>query len=334
MRVFADHSDTGPDVLAAFRVVGGTERHHGGPGGVHARDPRVQVSGGQPDASRVAADIARGEQRGPSVERGVLDALGHQRAADLLEPDGELAADPGIRVAAQRGQVTEPREGGEERDGKLPGGPVGRVAQRGERLGVRFRAGTHVGPVAIQPHEQFAQAEAQLRLVRIARDVDLQPPHQVRQSCDIDGQGRVGQQPLGLPLSLGPAAGVGPVGVGCQRHQGLVGGRIQLHRIDSPRRFVPRRARHRPGVWQEFRADQDLLRHHPGTSGRGVQAFEVLLWVGQAVGVVDAEAVDVSRVQQFQQQRVGGVEHLGPFDADADQCGHVEEAAVGERRAG
>ncbi len=56
-------------------------------------------SGGTPEAPRVAADLVERDQPEPAVEGGVLDALGHHRAAGLLEAHDELGAPRGVLPA-------------------------------------------------------------------------------------------------------------------------------------------------------------------------------------------------------------------------------------------
>jgi hypothetical protein len=73
---------------------------------------------------RLAAHVGGAGQRGPPVERGVLDALGHHRGAGLLEPDLELVArrvaraDPAEREVADQAQRLVPL-GGQDRGRRL-----------------------------------------------------------------------------------------------------------------------------------------------------------------------------------------------------------------------
>ena len=99
-----EHGQPGPDVLLALGVVGGQRGHGGRPVPGEPRRERVELPGLDAEPVRLAADLVQRGQPGPAVERGVLDALGHHRAAGLLEADHELVPAPAPlpRSAAER----------------------------------------------------------------------------------------------------------------------------------------------------------------------------------------------------------------------------------------
>ncbi len=150
---------------------------------------------------------------------------------------------------------------------------------------------------------------------------------------------QLGLQQPGHHLALGAELDVGQlaaaVGIGPYPLQRLVGGGHQ-RLLDGAQRVVAGRARARPRVGQGLVALEDLLHHHPGGSpgrrGRGdvAQPLEVALGVGEAVGMIDAEAVDDAPAVEVDQQRVGGVEHVGQLDPYGNQRVDVEEAPVGQ----
>ena len=110
--------------------------------------------------------------------------------------------------------------------------------------------------------------------------------------------------------------------------QGVVPGRVDEQRLDPPQGVVARRPGDLPIGRDLLVGFEDLLGHDPRPTGRPGQALEVLAWIGQAVGVVDAEPVDVPCSDQFEQQRVRGVEDVVVLDADRNQPSDVEEPAV------
>ena len=73
---------------------------------------------------------------------------------------------------------------------------------------------------------------------------------------------------------------------------------------------------------------EDLLDDDPGPARGRVQPLEVGLRVGEAVGMVDPEAVDHAAAMEVEQHRVRGVEDVCELDADRDQRVDVEEAPV------
>ena len=84
-------------------------------------------------------------------------------------------------------------------------------------------------------------------------------------------------------------------------------------------------------VRQRLVALEDLLDPDRGARPQGgAQPHEVALRVGEAVGVVDAVALDDPALVEVDQHPVGGVEDVRQLDAHGDQAVHVEEPAVVE----
>ena len=73
-------------------------------GGQPGRE-RVKARRAEGQPARLAADLVAGDEPRPAVERGVLHALGRDRAAGLLEPHGQLG--PGRRGPASPAPAAE-----------------------------------------------------------------------------------------------------------------------------------------------------------------------------------------------------------------------------------
>jgi hypothetical protein len=91
VRHIGQRREPGAGILAALGVVGG-----GGEQAFAGQSlqplPVVAMEGldGREGAAGLAADLVQRQQRHPAVERGVLERLRHQRAGQLLQPDGEI----------------------------------------------------------------------------------------------------------------------------------------------------------------------------------------------------------------------------------------------------
>ena len=84
--------DPGAGVLAALGVVGRGRQHRPwrprqplGVRGVELRDADGGMAG-------TGADLVAGDQPVEAIERGVFEALGHDRSGELLRPQDELQA--------------------------------------------------------------------------------------------------------------------------------------------------------------------------------------------------------------------------------------------------
>ena len=121
----------------------GRQRRHGQrPVALQVRAEAVEVGGGPAEAAGIPAHLVEREQAAVAVEGGVLDALGHDRAADLLERDddvgGAVEDEPAHRVQL----------GGPGRHGR-PRPLAGRLDNLPGHLGDRLTR-AHVRPVHLE----------------------------------------------------------------------------------------------------------------------------------------------------------------------------------------
>lgn len=325
-------------VLAPLRVVGRPCGHRGGPGGLEVGLEGVEGIGIDAEASRCPADLGQGRQVGPPVVRGVLDPLGHDGAAHLLEAHGDLVA-PVVGGGQPRGAHLLAEDQCREH--------VHRVTEvlvesfHGATCGVRDDVagglgcrgvGDDVGTVAVHLDEECAQAvdEPAQRVVPQPEVLLAHVPHEGRHAAHLRGER--GVDDIGLRGADEVVEGGGGV-AGDLLHDGAQGhGRpgVHLDRVDAPGGVVACGARHVPVPGQGLVLVEDLLGRDPGAARALGEAFEVSARVGQAVGVVDPEGIDESLPEEFQEERMGGVEDLGALDPDARQGTHVEETAVVE----
>ena len=321
LRQLGEHRQPGPHVLAALRVMGRQRRHGVGPRGELAAVPPVQLVDRGPQVGGVAADLVERGQPQPTVERGVLDALGHHRAAGLLEPHDELVAVPAPAEVAQRQRDDEVEGAVPVLREPLPG-RVGSGGHDASRLRRRRLARHDVGPVDRDGDEQLDQrlpqaapgVVAQLEVLLADRGGDLDQPGHLRLQPVLD------HEPLGLlddDVEVGRLAGEPGVEVGQRRR----GRRVEQDSADPEQRVVARGARARPVAGQPLVALQDLLDDHPRPAGRLGQLPQVAARVGQPVRVVDPQPVDPALVDQREQHRVRLGEHLaGPRPAGRRAC--------------
>ncbi len=250
----------------------------------------VELLDGDAEAARVAADLVQGRHAEIAVEGGVLDALGGDGRRGLLEAGDELAA-----VLEQVGaQVL--RQGGE-----------------GVVVGRRGLAVLEVGPVDRQCGQRVRQ-----RLLGEGRRQPVQPG-------DLAGEG--GRRLLDLRLER-DGLEVAVVAGQLRPHAGqrVLGALVDEDRLGVVEELVADGAVHRP-VAQRLAGVEDLL--DPDPRGAGVaQALEVLRGVGEAVRVVDADAVDDAVAQQLERLAVGELEDLRVLLADGGEVVDVEEAPV------
>jgi hypothetical protein len=120
-------------------------------------------------------------------------------------------------------------------------------------------------------------------------------------------------------------------------------GRIHQHAVHLVGQPIAGGAVQRP-AWQGLAVGLDLLAHHvqrqhasAGRSGTDptrvgrLQPLEIPRRIAQAVGVVDAQAIDAAGRGQIQHEPVRGLEHLGLLHAQRGQFVDVEEAPVVDR---
>jgi hypothetical protein len=275
----------------------------------------VEGLDGAAEDRRVATDLAQRRQPQVPVERGVLDALGHDRPAGLLEAGDELRA-------AELGEREPPHDVG----------LAGAVGERGLR-------GRH-GCLHVHPGDGAGRAlGGQVRAVDVERDEHLDE----RLAEGVPGHVEPGERGLGgpdEPVDLGdehprqhlPLRAVHdrvvrrPVPEGVERL-------LAVGLDEQPHHLLERVVAGGPGAGpgrQVLAGLEDLLGHDPGPRGLLGQPGEVTLRVGEAVRVVDAQAVDDAVADLLQHQGVGRVEDRRVLDAHAREGGHVEEPPVGE----
>jgi len=332
LAVAREDADAGAHVGGPLRVVRRAGRHGGRPALGHVGAPGVEgVRGEAPDHGR--ADLALRHQLVPAVVGGILDALRLDRPAHLLEPDDQFVAQ--VALAASGGPHLAPEH---QVDDDVQSVAQFRVEARGRHLGGllddlhgrrgRLLAGDDVGAVAGERDDELGDAVAD-------------PPERVVAQHDVVAADLVGERRDAMHLGEQRRGGDLALGVGDdlrQRARDVAGelkgkagqrrlpGRVELQGVDAPGGVVAGGARDRPVVGGCLVALEDFLGHHPGAPGGGGEAAQVAARVGETVGMVDAEGVDVPGVVQLQQQGVGGVEDVRVLDAHGDEGVDVEEA--------
>ncbi len=91
-RHLRQHPDAGPDVFAAFGVVGGQRRHRLGPQSRAGGGGLVELRGADAEPLRLTADFVERDQAGVAIKQAVLHRLGGHRATQLLQPGARFAA--------------------------------------------------------------------------------------------------------------------------------------------------------------------------------------------------------------------------------------------------
>ena len=293
---------------------------------LHAR-PGVQRLGiGRIERARIAADLVQRDQAVPAVERRVLDALGHDGPADLLEADDQVAA------GVARGQVSR-SSGSSTSSASARSGREWRAAADHALepldLGLRGRKpGPQVRAVHLDVGQQLAQGFLGHGGVELGprRPRRPSPPRgpaaaaRARRGC-----ARRGSWPRSRPAR---ATARRPPRASARRAPARPGARARPAARASRRSRSCRRTATRPGA---ARRAQGCPRPPPMRPPVRVgQALEVALRIGESVGVVDTEAVDHALVVELEQHGVRGVEDVVELDADRDQRVDVEEAPVVE----
>ena len=86
----------------------------------------------------------------------------------------------------------------------------------------------------------------------------------------------------------------------------------------------------RPVGAEELAGLEDFFADDPGVRSVFAQAGEVLEGIAQAIGMIDADAVEDTFVEPVEDAAVGGVEDVRALDANADKRIDVEEATIAE----
>ncbi len=331
--VLGQHGEPGADVLGAFGVVRGQGGHRqwpgplrGGVGLVELVHRAVRVPGGEAgEVAGGAADLVQRDHPAVSVEGGVLDALGHDRPGGLLEADDEL------RRAGQ-GQLLDEADLACAQGQRLPGvcagphdvpaGLQGRRRARADVGAVDGEGGQHLGQCLVQAD---------------AGEVRAPPPglgqREGGEPVQFGAQGACEYVDLGLAADRGEVGpDVGNLGVEGAERPGR--GRVDEQPGEPVQRVVAGGAGARPGVGQRLTGLQDLFDDRPRAAGGLGQPAQVLLGVGEAVGVVDPQAVDRAGPDLVEDQAVGGGEDVRILLTQAGEGGDVEEAPVVQLGAG
>ena len=321
--------DTGPGVRPPFGVMGGQRQLGRGPARHRRAVVAVEAVDGAVHHVGAAADLVQRDQAVVPVEDRVLDALGHDRPAELLETGCELFLPGAGILQAQQGP-----EEVEQLGVDVAAAHLGLAHRTVDHLAVEFphrMPGPHIGAVDREGGQHLAQPVAQLPpgVVPVPAVALGDRRQQVGQPVDLGGQ------LLAHDLELGLADEVGVL----RRHTGeLPVQRRELGQVvagdeepvDPVQELVARGAGDRPVLGKLLVRGQDLLDDHPDGAGGLVQPLQVARGVEQPVHVVDAQPVDQAADDQGDDHAVGVLEDLLVLDPQADEGLDVEEPAVVE----
>ena len=257
--------------------------------------PGVELVGRDRQVVGVAAHLVGPGEAEPAVVGGVLDALGHDRPAGLLEAHPEVvgqgaAVELHLRAGRARAPAPRRRRAPRGRSGRAAPGPARprrrrRPPARGRARGrARRRRGS--GPWRrAAPRGRGARRPGRRRRgrggpSRISRSTSA--------ACTSSTTSRFASATTSSSETRsGAASAQQPV-------ERLDPRRGREHLLHPQQRVVAGGAGAAPVVGQPLLALEDLLDHDPGVTGGVGQPLEVAGGVGQAVGVVDAEAVDLA----------------------------------------
>ena len=326
LRYFGEGEEAHAGVGPALVVVrgGGNERF----GVLAGAVPVAGVEGVVVHAERVGltAHLVEGREAVVAVEGRVLDPLGRHGAGVLLE-----AAHPGALVVLQ--VLAELAEDGvldELEDGGLGGGVALEGAVEGflhhlARLVLLVR---EEGAVAVERRDDFPKRLAQGGerdvagvIVGLGETVEF-----VGQPRQLAGEGLLDDEGLAPVGAFLEGTGVGD-GAAVDAVERLLAVGVEEHAHRVVQKPVAGGAFDRPVFGQGLAGGQDLL--HPDAVGTQVaEAVEVLVWIEEAVDVVDAHAVHTLFRQQVAEQAVRTPEQVLVLHPQAHQVVDREEAAV------
>jgi hypothetical protein len=304
----AEQADPQPGVLASLGVVRRRREHRARPVGQAGRVRCVERVQAGPEDARVTADLVERDEPEVAVERRVLDALGHHRAGQLLEPHH-----PFVLALAPDAQPEQVRDEPEEALLDV-GSPGDRVADgEVDRVLIVLRdpacLGADVCPVDGERGGQLAN-----HLVTVVPGVVPIPAVRL---ADLEQQGsqpvQLAAEALAQDLELGLPGDRRDVGRHARElavdpgHRGL-GARIHEQSADQVEEVVAGRAVDRPVGRERLAWLEDLLDHDPAPGRRGTQPAEVFGRVAQAVGVVHPQPVEHAPVEPVEHERVGVLE--------------------------
>ena len=298
------------------------------PGGARLHRP-VEGLGIQAERLRLRAHLVGRQQTAVAVEQRVLHRLGHQGAGGLLEAQAQALGVLALAEAEQAHEV----------------GDRGRVVEVGRQLCVPFdaredgviRVGRRGAAVEIGPVDRHRAGERDQRAAQRVRPPvpGLRVPGGGAAGVP-DQDGQLGGQVVGQDLHLG--LGQHGLGLGLGADKVVIGGRqrrralgIGQEAAGGPGELVPGRSGDRPVGRQRLVRRQDLLDPDRRRARRAVpQPAQVAGRVGQAVDMVDPDAVDMAIAQQLEQEPVHVIEDPLVLDPHADQVRDLEEAPVGQ----
>jgi hypothetical protein len=214
------------------------------------------------ELSRIPTHLVQRDEPGVPVVRGVLDPLGHGRAAELLHPHRQLV----VMIMQPRAQ----QDQGAGQIGPPPGSRTQRLVEALDTLG-------QVGPVDVEGHGHLAKRLGRVWHVRHERGHP--PPLGRQQGGDhhslalldvLVDRAKIASEPL---VELG--------------QRGLVI-MVEKDPVHLPHRVVARGSGHRPAVGEPLAGLEDLLHRDPRVGRECAKPVQVAGRIGQPVRVVDA----------------------------------------------
>ncbi len=306
-RHLRQHPDAGADVFAALGVVCRQRRHRRRPQPCPSGDTVVELRGADSEPLGLAADLVEGYQPRVAVEQAVLHRLRGGSAAQLLQPHCHLRA--------RRHGCGDDRQCRRELRCTVRGFGQRHRQHRCQRRVVRAvhadvadqrrHRGANVGVVVSGCGDDGPTQPTPLTVQRVGHGLDLECAGEHRVP-GVVGARRVDEFGQGLP-----AGGIDEQAAGLAQRV-VAGGAC-----DGQRRL------------QRFVDREDLLDHDPRVRpDEFAQPRQVARRIRQAIGMVDAYAVDETLGEPALDLDVRGVEHGAVLLAQPGQRGDGEEPAV------
>ena len=309
----AQHREAGAHVLAALVIMRGRRQHRVRMAGGARHNAGMEGRGVEGKGFHVEADIVAREQPAVAIEGRVLDGLGGDGRAQLLKArNGQLA---GGRAEQAQDRVDSPAVGGKAGSARA----VGCLLQH---LAVDRREGAvdAVGAIDREMRQELGEHAPQ------GRPSDLARRQGGRTGFELGGEASrhdLAPRRLFLGREVGRAPAQRRPG-GCQRR---FAGRIVLKRAHVVHEIVAGGAVARPIARQGLAAQQDLFDHQPGALAQPpAQRPAIACRIGEAVDMVDAQAVYQPLGMKAERQGVHRLEDFRLLHAQADQLVDVEEA--------
>lgn len=341
-RQFTERRKTGAGVLAALVVMAGGGQQGARAGQAPGFAGGMEFLGGSGEALRVEADVVAREQGRRAIAGGILHGLGGGRRTQLLEARQQLAAQAPQRTGRRLAQRL-PAEPAFEMVEDRPVGFVeilaGRLCGIAEHLAILHRAtaGPGVGTVDRKAREQLEQRAADTAQGQVAAG-QVGPRHPQKtlgEVLQVTGEASRQDQLASLVdlVEKRLRASADPLPEFAQRS---FAARIVLQQADLVHEVVAGGAVAQPILGQALLATEDLLnvQQHRRAAAMGAdplaaaaQASAIAARIGQAVDVIDAQAIEQTVLEQLEDLAVHGLEHLAALDPQADQFADVEETA-------